>query len=90
MEMPSVFEVEKRGMEEIQFLLVLFSEKTRRPHSSWTSAWRKVEKIWSSHTRALNPGSLSIIGLERVPLRHPNDHLQETQSASCQALPRKK
>lgn len=40
---------------------VLFSE-TRRPHLSQLHA-----AIWSSHTRALNHGSLRIKGLESVP-----------------------
>lgn len=78
MTMPSIFEMEKREMKELQSLLGLFSEKTRRPLSSQPSAWRRVEKIWSSHTRPLNEGPLDITGLERVPLRLPNEHLQET------------
>lgn len=72
--------MEKREMKELQSLLDLFSEKTRRPHSSRPSAWRRVE-IWNSHIRALNEGSLGIAELKQVPLRLLNDHLQVTQSA---------
>lgn len=41
MKTPSIFEVEKRGKRELQFLLVLFSEKTRRPRWSQPGGERK-------------------------------------------------